>query len=222
MFDAEAGETSAEQQARAYVRRRKKEEEPVIEPSPEQQSAPTPPPAVQQDGWGEAAQTAAPEAPPPPPPPETEVDPIIPQLDDEGDITAQVAAAPRNPSLKIQSIAELDSSIGATVSLPKNLSEAGIDLSILSSVLSPPELIMGRDGIWDHSQMLKELAAELLQEREKAEALKKDPAAADAPTISVGPDPESARGLPPQPFLAAGPPPKAPPPPAGPKPPSAK
>ena len=77
---------------------------------------------------------------------------IIPDLDEEEaeDLTAQVAVAPKNLARRVQSLQQLDHDIKYT--LP---SGGGLDLSILTSSLAPPEMVQETDTTWEFDTLLQ-------------------------------------------------------------------
>eukprot|EP00741_Cyanophora_paradoxa_P007507 tig00001130_g7261.t1 len=94
--------------------------------------------------------------------------PVIPDLEEEveEDITRQVAAAPRVRNNRVQALKELDSEI--KFSLPTT-GDANIDLSILTSTLSPQDQVVEDEGPWEFDLLLSEVAQELQAEEDKKE-----------------------------------------------------
>eukprot|EP00818_Percolomonas_sp_WS_P006933 CAMPEP_0117447548 /NCGR_PEP_ID=MMETSP0759-20121206/6934_1 /TAXON_ID=63605 /ORGANISM="Percolomonas cosmopolitus, Strain WS" /LENGTH=192 /DNA_ID=CAMNT_0005239891 /DNA_START=111 /DNA_END=689 /DNA_ORIENTATION=- len=81
--------------------------------------------------------------------------PVIPSLKDEADekLQREIADAPDVVTSQVQGLGELDSQL---FTLPTNKTDAHIDLSVLTSVLSVPEQILEEDLPWtDH--MFREL-----------------------------------------------------------------
>mmetsp|Transcript_12331 Transcript_12331/g.28860 ORF Transcript_12331/g.28860 Transcript_12331/m.28860 type:complete len:144 (-) Transcript_12331:199-630(-) len=100
---------------------------------------------------------------------------IIPDLDEEEaeDLTAQVAVAPKNLARRVQSLQQLDHEIKYT--LP---SGGGLDLSILTASLVPPEMVQEADATWEFDTLLQEVTQEFTAEMERkaedAAAMKED------------------------------------------------
>eukprot|EP00619_Florenciella_sp_RCC1007_P013289 CAMPEP_0205913580 /NCGR_PEP_ID=MMETSP1325-20131115/6630_1 /ASSEMBLY_ACC=CAM_ASM_000708 /TAXON_ID=236786 /ORGANISM="Florenciella sp., Strain RCC1007" /LENGTH=241 /DNA_ID=CAMNT_0053280473 /DNA_START=1 /DNA_END=726 /DNA_ORIENTATION=+ len=100
---------------------------------------------------------------------------IIPDLDEEEaeDLTAQVAVAPKNLARRVQSLQQLDHEIKYT--LP---SGGGLDLSILTASLVPPEMVQESDATWEFDSLLQEVTQEFTAEMERkaedAAALKEE------------------------------------------------
>ena len=102
--------------------------------------------------------------------------PVIPDLEDDQareDITQQVAAAPKNITRRVQSLAELEKDM--QYALPA--ANTGLDLGLLTSALCPQTLVMEADERWEFSALLEVVSQELHTEQEAREA---DKAAADA------------------------------------------
>lgn len=79
---------------------------------------------------------------------------MIPDLEEEEeeDITEQVAEAPRNVVRHVQSLQQLDHAI--KFSIP---SSAGLDLSVLTAALVPPEMVRDDDTLWEFDSLLQEV-----------------------------------------------------------------
>ena len=74
---------------------------------------------------------------------ETEITMIIPDLDEqaEEDITLQVAEAPRNRTIKLPTLAELNADLAAHSIIPVKPGEKRLDLSLLNNRLVPPAMV---------------------------------------------------------------------------------
>eukprot|EP00052_Salpingoeca_macrocollata_P036023 m.16609 g.16609 ORF g.16609 m.16609 type:complete len:129 (+) comp9033_c0_seq1:194-580(+) len=71
-------------------------------------------------------------------------------------------------AMQVTTMAELDSELSR--SMPFTQTESGIDLKLLTSVLSPPALIQEQDAEWTFQHLFTEVKSELETEREKKEA----------------------------------------------------
>ncbi|GMH72429.1 hypothetical protein TrST_g13266 [Triparma strigata] len=91
---------------------------------------------------------------------------VIPDLDDdlneEEDITVQVAEAPKNVNRRVASLHELDSSIKYSVSSSEN----GVDLSVLTKNLVPIGSVDEKDESWDFFSLLQSVTQEFHKEKE--------------------------------------------------------
>ncbi|GMH65440.1 hypothetical protein TL16_g04199 [Triparma laevis f. inornata] len=105
---------------------------------------------------------------------------IIPDLDeemnDEEDITVQVAAAPRNVNRRVASLHELDSEIKYSVSSSEN----GVDLSLLTTSLVPQSSVQEVDEQWDFDSLLQSVTQEFHKEKEMLGEEENAPNAANA------------------------------------------
>jgi hypothetical protein len=88
-----------------------------------------------------------------------------------------VASAPKNTARRVQSMRELDHDIKYT--LPTNV-QNGLDLSILTSCLSPQPLVQESDELWEFDSMLQFVSQELTADDDAEEAEKTGAAAAEA------------------------------------------
>jgi len=104
---------------------------------------------------------------------------IIPDLEEdlEEDLTTQVASAPKNTARRVQSMRELDHDIKYT--LPTNV-QNGLDLSILTSCLSPQPLVQESDELWEFDSLLQFVSQELTADADAEEAEKTGAAEAAA------------------------------------------
>ena len=92
---------------------------------------------------------------------------FIPDLEDEEeDLGKQVAVAPSLKSSRVQTIMELDEEID--MALPST-SEAGADLSVLQSFLTPQEHVQEEDVPWDPGHELQMISSEMQKEAEERE-----------------------------------------------------
>lgn len=142
--------------ARSYVRKVKKREENKEEEKPEEEGTTVKMKIAGDSGW--TAEDKIPE-------PEEKItvdestEEFVTTLQDEDDITQQVAHAPELVQQKLQGIKEL--STQREQILPANIDTRGFNLSVLASSLYPWELVFEKDAVWDHSQLLKKLSTEL-------------------------------------------------------------
>lgn len=110
---------------------------------------------------------------------------VIPDLEEdlEDDLTTQVAAAPRNINIKVQSMRELDHEIKHT--LPTTM-QNGLDLSMLTSSLSPQKSVLEDDETWEFDQLLQTVSQDMQVEVDALEEEKKKAKeAASAPATSA-------------------------------------
>lgn len=95
---------------------------------------------------------------------------IIPDIDDdqEEEIQLKVAQAPVNIRT-VQSLTELDSQISG-LSLPEvGVDSARLNMSILTSVLVPPDKLEEPDEAWDFEQLLEKVSQEMTKQKETKE-----------------------------------------------------
>lgn len=98
---------------------------------------------------------------------------IIPDLDDEQeeDLAFKVAEAPKNVR-QVQSLQELNKNIQG-LELPTNPADERIDISLLSSVLAPRELLEEPDDHWEFEALLEELSQAMTTDKESHEEMEK-------------------------------------------------
>ena len=96
---------------------------------------------------------------------DTEIVMMIPDLDEEeeDDITAQVAAAPRNLARRVQSLQQLNHDIKYAIP-----SGGGLDLSILTGALVPAKMVQEDDSAWKFDALLQEVTQEFNAEAERS------------------------------------------------------
>merc|ERR1711988_228668 len=82
------------------------------------------------------------------------------------DLTTQVAAAPKNTTIKVQSMRELDHDIKYT--LPTTMLN-GLDLSLLTAALSPQSAVVEEDDTWEFDVLLQTVSQEMQAEKDEAE-----------------------------------------------------
>jgi hypothetical protein len=87
----------------------------------------------------------------------------------EDELTTQVAAPPKVTS-KVQSIKELSSTTSYQLPTTKDI---GVDISLLSKVLSPQEQVIERDEAWEFDSLFVTVTSELQQELEQEEEAKR-------------------------------------------------
>lgn len=93
----------------------------------------------------------------------------IPDLEEEpreADLTSAVAEAPNVRSTRIQALQDLDQQI--LFQLPSAMGD-GIDLSLLTSALSPQLNVAEPDQLWEFDQMFADVSSEMLAEMEPPE-----------------------------------------------------
>lgn len=86
--------------------------------------------------------------------------------DTADDIAGKVAAAPRNQGRKVYTLKELDDEGGLNVSSSR---QAGVDLSLLTSALCPPQALEEPDQIWEFDRLLQQLSQQMTADAEKLE-----------------------------------------------------
>jgi len=94
---------------------------------------------------------------------------IIPDLEEEAeeDITTQVAQAPRNLTRRLPGLRELDAEL--KFAIPSGL---GVDLSVLTTTLVPPDMVSEDDTTWEFDALLQEVTQEFIAESERAAEMK--------------------------------------------------
>mmetsp|Transcript_11437 Transcript_11437/g.34739 ORF Transcript_11437/g.34739 Transcript_11437/m.34739 type:complete len:167 (-) Transcript_11437:67-567(-) len=100
---------------------------------------------------------------------------FIPDLDEEAeeDITAQVAAAPKNNTKRLQGLSELERDLKYTIPSSDN----GIDLTPLASTLAPAQITKEGEERWTFDSLLLEVTHSI-NEKEALKALQEEQAAA--------------------------------------------
>lgn len=113
---------------------------------------------------------------------ETEITMIIPDLDEqaEEDITLQVAEAPRNRTIKLPTLAELNADLAAHSIIPCKPGEKRLDLSLLNNRLVPPSLVKENTEAWTWDVLLRDVARDFQEESERDEVLKEKKAQFEA------------------------------------------
>eukprot|EP00752_Nemacystus_decipiens_P007427 g6639.t1 len=91
---------------------------------------------------------------------------VIPDLEDEGeeDIVLKVAAAPKNTTRRVPSLRELDEDLKHAI--PS--SADGLDMSLLTKTLVPPEMLEEDDSPWDFDTLLQSVTQEFNAEKRMA------------------------------------------------------
>ena len=94
---------------------------------------------------------------------------IIPDLEEEAeeDITTQVAQAPRNLTRRLPNLRDLDAELKGAVP-----SGFGVDLSVLTATLVPPDMVSEEDATWEFDALLQEVTQEFIADAERAAAMK--------------------------------------------------
>ena len=110
---------------------------------------------------------------------ETEITMIIPDLDEqaEEDITLQVAEAPRNRTIKLPTLAELNADLAAHSIIPVKPGEKRLDLSLLNNRLVPPAMVKENTEDWTWDGLLRDVARDFQEEAEKNAIMKEKKAA---------------------------------------------
>lgn len=115
---------------------------------------------------------------------------FIPDLEDEEEnIGMQVAVAPSHKSSRVPTIAELDKEID--MALPST-SEAGVDLSVLQSFLTPQEQVQEEDEPWNVEHELQMLASDLQREQDERDGTSAGGASLNRKTKASGSSSSSA------------------------------
>jgi hypothetical protein len=93
---------------------------------------------------------------------------VIPDLEEDlkEDLTTQVAVAPKNNNIKVQSMRELDHAIKYT--LPTTMHN-GLDLSLLTESLSPHHAVVEDDDTWEFDVLLQQVSQDMQVERDEIE-----------------------------------------------------
>lgn len=104
----------------------------------------------------------------------TEVVAVIRDTDQETmeDLASKVAAAPRNNTRRVQSLAELDNdtfSSFTSSSSSNNQPTKSMDLSLLTASLCSPELLIENDEVWEFDRLLQSLSQQMTADAEKKE-----------------------------------------------------
>lgn len=81
-----------------------------------------------------------------------------------------MAAAPRNVNRRVQSMRELDTE--SKYSVPSAAS--GIDLTLLTSALSPAKALEEEDDEWEFDTLLQQVAQGMQADIDEAEEARKD------------------------------------------------
>ena len=110
---------------------------------------------------------------------ETEITMIIPDLDEqaEEDITLQVAEAPRNRTIKLPTLAELNADLAAHSIIPVKPGEKRLDLSLLNNRLVPPAMVKENTEDWTWDGLLRDVARDFQEEAERNLIMKEKKAA---------------------------------------------
>ena len=110
---------------------------------------------------------------------ETEITMIIPDLDEqaEEDITLQVAEAPRNRTIKLPTLAELNADLAAHSIIPVKPGEKRLDLSLLNNRLVPPAMVKENTEDWTWDGLLRDVARDFQEEAERNQVMKEKKAA---------------------------------------------
>ncbi len=110
---------------------------------------------------------------------ETEITMIIPDLDEqaEEDITLQVAEAPRNRTIKLPTLAELNADLAAHSIIPVKPGEKRLDLSLLNNRLVPPAMVKENTEDWTWDGLLRDVARDFQEEAERNAIMKEKKAA---------------------------------------------
>jgi len=82
------------------------------------------------------------------------------------DLTTQVAVAPKNNNIKVQSMRELDHAIKYT--LPTTMHN-GLDLSLLTESLSPHHAVVEDDDTWEFDVLLQQVSQDMQVELDEIE-----------------------------------------------------
>ena len=104
---------------------------------------------------------------------------IIPDLDEqaEEDITLQVAEAPRNRTIKLPTLAELNADLAAHSIIPVKPGEKRLDLSLLNNRLVPPAMVKENTEDWTWDGLLRDVARDFQEEAERNAVMKEKKAA---------------------------------------------
>ena len=105
---------------------------------------------------------------------ETEITMIIPDLDEqaEEDITLQVAEAPRNRTIKLPTLAELNADLAAHSIIPVKPGEKRLDLSLLNNRLVPPAMVKENTEDWTWDGLLRDVARDFQEESERNQVMR--------------------------------------------------
>merc|ERR1711991_13824 len=95
------------------------------------------------------------------------------------DLTTQVAAPPTIKQNRVQTLNELDTQIKFT--LP-SAAETGVDLSILTNMLSPQEQVLEKDVLWEYERLFVEVASDLQVEKDRRNMASSDAKEEDDPS----------------------------------------
>jgi hypothetical protein len=85
------------------------------------------------------------------------------------DLAGKVAAAPRNQGRKVQTLRELDGGEGGFSASGTKGGAGGIDLSLLTASLCPPEALEEADEVWEFDRLLQQLSQALTADAERRE-----------------------------------------------------
>ena len=85
----------------------------------------------------------------------------------EEDITTQVAQAPRNLTRRLPNLRDLDAELKGAVP-----SGFGVDLSVLTATLVPPDMVSEEDATWEFDALLQEVTQEFIADAERAAEMK--------------------------------------------------
>ncbi|CAM9891163.1 unnamed protein product [Ectocarpus sp. 4 AP-2014] len=91
---------------------------------------------------------------------------VIPDLEDEGeeDVEPKVAAAPQNTTRRVPSLRELDEDL--KYAIPSGAD--GLDMSLLTKTLVPPEMLEEDDSPWEFDSLLQSVTQEFNAEKRLA------------------------------------------------------
>ncbi|CAM9487544.1 unnamed protein product [Ectocarpus fasciculatus] len=91
---------------------------------------------------------------------------VIPDLEDEGeeDVETKVAAAPQNTTRRVPSLRELDEDL--KYAIPSGAD--GLDMSLLTKTLVPPEMLEEDDSPWEFDSLLQSVTQEFNAEKRLA------------------------------------------------------
>ena len=108
---------------------------------------------------------------------------IIPDLDEqaEEDITLQVAEAPRNRTIKLPTLAELNADLAAHSIIPVKPGEKRLDLSLLNNRLVPPAMVKENTEDWTWDGLLRDVARDFQEEAERNVIMKEKKARSRRP-----------------------------------------